>query len=77
MVDKTVDYGLAHPLHMHSLISSILKVMNDATHNEDEYRTTWYMFPWIPPNPYLRDSQSFAPQRFSQLLSSTESFTDK
>ena len=79
MVDKTVDYGLAHPLHMHSLIGPILimKVMDDATHNEDECRTTWYMFPWIPPNLYLRDSQSFAPQRLSQLLSSTESFTDK
>ena len=72
-----VDKDRARNVDWYSLISSILKVMNDATHNEDEYRTTWYMFPWIPPNPYLRDSQSFAPQRFSQLLSSNESFTDK
>ena len=51
-----VDKESARNVDWHILISSLLKVMNDATHNEDEYRITWYMFPWIPPNFYLRDS---------------------
>ena len=73
-----MDYGPAHPLHLHSLIGSILKVMDDATHNEDECRTTYVSLDSAK-SLFLRltDSQGFAPQRFSQLVSSTESFTNK
>ena len=36
------------------LIGSILKVVNDATHNEDEMiEPQWYVIAWIAPNLYL------------------------
>ena len=35
----------ARNVHWHSLIGSILKVMNDATHNEDECKSHGTCFP--------------------------------